>query len=79
MYHETMYILIDQLTKSCNFLNNFDGNEARRAKFDQFYFIGTTSNNFDIIKKDAILEKCIIIKNDNEEIFLTSLVDHQDN
>ena len=50
------------------------------CKLDQFYFIRTKSNNFfHIIKKDAILERCIIIKNDNEEIYLTSLVDHQNN
>ena len=51
MYHETLFILIDQLTKNYNFLENFDNNEVRTAKFDQFYFIGTKSNTFHIIKK----------------------------
>ena len=78
-YDEKIYILIQKLHRSCNFLENFANNNHRALKFNNFYFIGVLESDFHIITKDNILDKCILIENSNDEFFLSTLVDHNDN
>jgi len=51
----------------------------RANKFNSFYFTGTLDYDYHVITKDEIIEKCVIIENYDNEIFLSVLVDHLDN
>ena len=51
-HNEQIYVLIQKLNQSCNFLANFSNNDRRPNKFNKCYFIGALESDFHIIPRD---------------------------
>ena len=71
---KTIFILVHKLIRSQDFFeNNSENNLFYKEQFNNFFFIGKVTQDF--IKLEDILEKCVIIEDENGVVFLSPIVD----
>ena len=73
---KTIFILVHKLIRSQDFFeNSLENNLFYKEQFNNFFFIGKVTQDYIMLKFDDILEKCVIIEDENGVVFLSPVVD----
>ena len=74
--NNSKYILVHKLCRTVDFFEkSLDYNVSYREKFDTFFFIGKKSKHFTMLKYENIVDKCVLLEDENEIFFLSPVVD----
>ena len=73
---KTIFILVHKLIRSQDFFeNNLENNLFYKEQFNNFFLIGKVTQDYIMLKFEDILEKCLIIEDENGVVFLSPVVD----
>ena len=68
--HNSIFILIKKLYRTKDFFENcLENNHLYREKFNSFFFIGIVSKDYIMVKYENILDKCVLLQEDDDVFF----------
>ena len=68
--HNSIFILIKKLYRTKDFSENcLENNHSCREKFNSFFFIGIVSKDYIMVKYENILDKCVLLQEDDDVFF----------
>ena len=66
----SIFILINKLNRTIDFFeNSLENNNLYKEKFNGFFYIGKRSEDYEMIKYEHILDKCVLLQEDNNVFF----------